>query len=51
MTQSQRKIPTTIRLLEPNDRDDMIRLFEKTFGHSMGPTENERHWGWEYPGQ
>lgn len=48
VTQSKRKIPTTIRLLEPDDRDDMIRLYKKTFGHPMGPTENEQHWVWEY---
>jgi hypothetical protein len=49
-TPSQRTIETTIRLLESGDRDDMILLFEKTFGHSMGATENERHWEWEYVG-
>jgi GNAT superfamily N-acetyltransferase len=45
---SQNKPQTTIRLLEEGDRDQLFRLYEKTFGHPMGVTENERHWAWEY---
>lgn len=45
---SQPKTQTTIRLLAKRDREDMIRLYENTFGYLMGGIESERHWDWEY---
>jgi len=47
-TRSRDKPKKTVRLLKDRDREDMIRLFQKTFGHPMGATESERHWEWEY---
>jgi len=36
------------RRYEDGDEQQIVELFEKVFGRTMGPTESYRHWNWEY---
>ncbi len=42
--------PFDVRRYRPGDEGQIIDLFERTFGRSMGPTESSRHWEWEFRG-
>src|SRR5574341_1456493 len=37
-----------IRNYRPGDEAQIIDLFERTFGRTMGRTESARHWKWEF---
>lgn len=42
------KRPWVVKDYRSGDEDKIIPLFETVFGCTMGPTESERHWRWEF---
>lgn len=40
--------PFVVRPYAPGDETRIIDLYERTFGRTMGRTESERHWRWEF---
>lgn len=42
--------PYVVRRFRSGDEAQIIRLYERTFGRTMGPTESARHWAWEFLG-
>lgn len=40
----------SIRDYRAGDEAAIVRLFQRVFKKTMGPTESDAHWAWEYPG-